>query len=154
MKKIIIFVALLTLTFGGAGISQAGEFENGFKNELGAIGARTAVGIIFDGLFQQGAVNTDNYLDPGYRARIVPRQQQQTYYQQQQAYPQTTTVQYIPVQQPVQTQTVSSSISSAGISFGSSTQFNISQIINQLQSSPSATVSWTELQKILARSIE
>ena len=147
MKKIIIFVALLALTFGVSGISRAGEFENGFKNELGAIGARTAVGIIFDGLLQQGAVNTDNYLDPGYRARIVPRQQQQ-------AYPQTTTVQYIPVQQPVQTQTVSSSISSTGISFGSSTQFNISQIINQLQSSPSATVSWTELQKILARSIE
>ncbi|RJP23543.1 MAG: hypothetical protein C4520_06205 [Candidatus Abyssobacteria bacterium SURF_5] len=82
MKKLILVVTLALLMIGmtTASAPAKDEFESGFKTELGAIAARSAVGVgvgVFNGIFGGGVAYNGVYATPVpvyrpyYQERIV-----------------------------------------------------------------------------------
>jgi len=154
MKRILVAGSIaLALVVGVAGQASAkNEFENGFKTELGAIAARSAVGVVFDGIFggagnqymssdYRPTFNNYNYqsscgrqlpysYDNGRRNCAPPPHQQRVVY----------------VEQPT---VVSGPTTVPTASFSNTATFKVHTLRSMLGSFSNELVSWSDMQKVL-----
>lgn len=77
IKTAVLAATALTVALQGTARAED-EFERGFRTELGAVAARSAVGIVADGLFGgrlggDRSLSTDQYIDRSYRVRFDDR---------------------------------------------------------------------------------
>lgn len=156
MKKILVTgcVALALVVSVAGQASAKNEFENGFKTELGAIAARSAVGLVFDGIFG-GAGN--QYMSSDYRPTFnnynyqpnSGRRQPYSYNCGNRGCPPPHQQQRVVYEQPTVVSGPATVPSATAVSFSNTATFKVLSLRATLGSFSNELVSWSDMQKVL-----